>query len=410
MARRSTTRITKLVVDRLPIQTTVWDSELKGFGVRRQRTAVKSYLLRKKVGSKLRTITIGQHGSPWTADTARIEALKLLGSIVRGEDPARHRQSDLTTMAELCERYMAQHARPNKKASSAGLDQKNIDNHVIPVLGNKLVPDVSASDIEGFKLAVYSGHTAPMDQKAAAKAQGGGRTVRGGHGVANRCLTLLSKMFKLAEIWELRPKSTNPVEGVSRYRENPAERFLSPAEFKRLGQTLDQFERDGIDAPYPTAAIKLLLLTGARLSEILTLRWDQVQIENRRARLSDSKTGPKTIHLSEPALAILAKLPRLSDNPHVIVGGKPGKHLVDLQRPWQRIRNKANLADVRIHDLRHTYASLAIQSGKSLSEIGELLGHQSTTTTKRYAHFAAEHIAKAGDEIGDVLASLLEEK
>jgi integrase len=409
MPARSITRITKTVVDRLQPGDTIWDSEVKGFGIRCQHAA-RTYLLKTKVSGKARWITIGKHGSPWTAEKARVEALRLLGSIADGVDPRKVELADQITVADLCERYMAQHAIPTKKPSSAALDRKNIDNHVIPLLGQKLAREVSSTEIEGFKDAVKTGKTAPKDRKAKSQSQGGGLTVRGGPGVCNRCLTLLSKMFKLAEIWGIRPKASNPVEGVSRYRETPKERFLSVNEIGQLGEILDEFDRHGIDSPYPTAAIRLLMLTGARLSEIIKLRWDQVHVDRGLIRLSDSKTGAKTIYLPSQAIAILTSLPQLSDNPYVIIGGKAGKHLVDLQRPWQRIRVKANLADVRIHDLRHTFASLAAQGGKSLSEIGELLGHRSTETTKRYAHFTESHIANASNEVGAMVASALRSK
>lgn len=406
MPARSNIRITKSTVDQLKPGDSIWDSEVKGFGIRCQ-LAAKTYLLKTKVGSKVRWITIGRHGSPWTAEKARLEALKLLGRIADGIDPQKDEMAGQFTMADLCERYMAQHAIPTKKPSSASLDQKNIDNHVLPLLGQKLVREVSSTDIEGLKVAIRNGETAPKDRKAKSRSQGGGLTVKGGPGVSNRCLTLLSKMFKLAETWEMRPKASNPVEGISRYREQPKERFLSPPEIGRLGDTLDEFDREGVDSPYPTAAIRLLLLTGARLSEILTLRWDAVHLERGTIRLLDSKTGAKTIYLPSQAVAILTDLPRLSDNPHVIIGGKSGNHLVDLQRPWQRIRAKAKLSDVRIHDLRHTFASVAAQGGKSLSEIGALLGHRSTETTKRYAHFTENHIADASNEVGSMMASAL---
>lgn len=406
MGKRSSVRITKTVVDRLGPGRVVWDAQVKGFGVRCQAKG-KSYILKTTVQRRQRMLTIGLHGSPWTPESARIEAKKLLGEIVQGKDPTEAKNRERVRVKELCNRYLEQYATPKKKPSSTRLDRKNIENHVIPLLGQRFVDDLKPTDMEVFKSAVWSGKTAPTDKKAKQKAQSGGRVVSGGPGVSNRCLTLLSTMFNLAELWGLRPKASNPVKGIARYGETPKERFLSEEEFQKLGAVLDQFERDEAESIYAVAAIRLLIQTGARLSEILTLRWEHVQFDRRRLRLIDSKTGPKNVELTEAAIALLESLPRIEGNPFVIVGRRHGQHLIDLQRPWQRIRSAAGLSDVRIHDLRHSFASMAIRNGISINVIGKLLGHRSSETTRRYAHLEDSYIALENDKIGALLTAAM---
>jgi integrase len=228
---------------------------------------------------------------------------------------------------------------------------------------------------------------------------------------------LLSKAMNLAEVWGWRPDGSNPIRHVRKFAEKRRERFLSPAELGRLGEVLRQGERDGFLALPPRegvrdeetrvpiarpviGAIRLLVLTGARKSEILGLRWAWIDMTAGRANLPDSKTGSKVLILPPGALAELARLPRLPDNPHVIVGGKPGAALVNLKDPWAVIRECAGLEDVRIHDLRHSFASVGAANGASLPILGALLGHSQPSTTARYAHLADDPLQAAAAEIG----------
>ena len=174
---------------------------------------------------------------------------------------------------------------------------------------------------------------------------------------ANRCLEIISKMFNLAEMWGLRPDGSNPRKHIKKYPEEKRERFLSPAELKRVGEVLREMEQEGIELPSSIAAVRLLILTGCRLGEIMTLKWEYVDIPGKALRLPDSKTGAKVVHLGQPAVEVLEKIERVEGNPWVIVGTKPGARLTDLQPFWQRVRARAGLKDVRIHDLRHTFAS-----------------------------------------------------
>ena len=226
-------------------------------------------------------------------------------------------------------------------------------------------------------------------------------------GAANRTLALLSKMFNLAEKWGLRPDGSNPCRHIEKYPERRIDRFLSNAELADLGKVLAEDEYGRTELPSSIAAIRLLLFTGCRLSEILTLRWEHVDFENQYLRLPESKTGPKLVYLSPPALDLLSDLKREDDNPFVILGRKPGTHQVNLRKPWGRIRKKAGLEDVRIHDLRHSFASMAVAGGLSLPVIGALLGHSQPATTARYAHLADDPLRQAANIAGGRIAAAM---
>ena len=384
-------RITKRAVDSLsaPVsgETTLWDDALAGFGVRVRPGGAKTYLLMYRAGagrsSPLRKMTIGKHGSPWTPDTARTEAKRLLGLVAGGADPAavKSKQREAETIADLAARFLAEHLKTKRKERTVAEYQRLLDRLILPAIGMKKVADVTRADIARL-------HHACRDTPYQ----------------ANRVLAVLSKMFNLAEMWGIRPDGSNPCRHVERNPERGRERMLSAAELARLGDALAAY--DG--SPYVPAAIKLLLFTGARLSEILGLQWNYIDIERGEARLPDSKTGAKTVHLPPPALAVLATLDRVEGNPHVILGQKPGTALVNLEKPWRAIRKAAGLPNVRLHDLRHAFASIGAAGGDSLLVIGKLLGHSQVATTERYAHFALDPIRAAAASIAGRIASALE--
>ena len=216
---------------------------------------------------------------------------------------------------------------------------------------------------------------------------------------ANRTIQVLSRIFTLAEVWGLRPDGSNPCRHVKRFREEKRERFLSDAEYGRLGAALKQSEEEELEPSSAIAAIRLLMLTGCRKSEILTLQWRYVDLEAGELRLPDSKTGAKVVHLGDPAMSVLRGIPRNDDNPWVIAGPRTGKPMSDLDYYWQRIRDRAELEGVRIHDLRHSYASGGLLVGEGLPMIGKLLGHNHVHTTARYAHLANDPLKSAANRI-----------
>jgi integrase len=382
-------KITKRSVDALlpaadGAETVLWDSELKGFGIRVQRGRVKSYVLHYRAGTGrgalLRKLTIGRHGSPWTAERARKEAKMLLGMIEDGADPAADKMArrEAPTVTELAERFLTEHAEAKRKHSTAGEYKRLLDKLILPALGKRKVADVTRADVSKLH---HANRVAPYQ--------------------ANRVLAVLSKMFNLAERWGLRPDGSNPCRHVEKFPERKRERMLSPSELARLGDALAIY--DG--SSYVVAAVKLLVFTGARLGEVLGLRWEWIDFERCEVRLPDSKTGAKTLHLPPPALAVLAELPRLDGNPNVIAGVKSGAALVNLEKPWRAIRGAAGLDDVRLHDLRHAFASVAASSGMGLPIIGRILGHSQPATTARYAHLASDPVKAAATTVANKIAA-----
>jgi integrase len=430
MPKRSEIAITKTKIDNLAQGACLWDSQLVGFGVKANANT-KSYKLKYRFKGRQRMMHIGVHGSPYTVEMARKAAMAALVKLEAGVDPAAEKKLVGETVAQLCDEYILNHATAHKKPSSTKGDAANIKNHLKPLLGDRLIKDIAPNDIEKFMADVQQGKTAPKDPKAVQKAQKGGKAVTGGKGVANRCLSLLSKMFNLAERWGYRSNNTNPVRGATKYKENPKERYLTSVELQRLWQYLDQMERDGIHfdsyedgkstgaqteatkshyAMYSVACIRLLILTGARLNEIMSLKWDMVDLTGSVLNLPDSKTGKKTIQLSDTAIEVLKALPKVKDNPYVIVGGKSGKHLKNLRKPWIAICKATNLGGVRIHDLRHSFASFAAAQGQPLLVIGKLLGHKNPATTQRYVHLTDNLLKTANQAISEEIGLIVGKK
>ena len=222
---------------------------------------------------------------------------------------------------------------------------------------------------------------------------------------ANRAVKILSHMYRLAEGWGLAPEDTNPCRSVEKYPERSRERFLTDAEFDRLGRALDEAVGSGAVSPLAAAAIRLLMLTGCRKNEILALRWTDVDPEAGELRLADAKSGPRTVLLPPPAVGLLKALPRRNDNPWVFPGGsRDGRLKGGLDLAWHIVRASADLEDVRLHDLRHSFASRALALGETLPVIGKLLGHHDIETTARYAHLAQDSVHEAAERIADSIA------
>jgi integrase len=362
-----------------------WDGAVKGFGARCQREG-KFYVLKARVGGRQRWFTIGRHGSPWTPEKARAEAKRILGEVAAGKDPAseRDRKKLEGTVDALAAAFLKEHVEAKRKPRTIQTYRDLLRLHALPRIGGRLVNHVQRADIARL-------HHSMKDTPV----------------TANRVLAVLKTLFAWAEKHGYRAEGANPCRHVERYREHRRERFLSEAELARLAAVLAEAEKDGTESPYTLAAIRLLIFTGGRLREILNLRWEHVDLQRALLLLPDSKTGQKAIYLNAPALDVLAKLPRLAGNPHVIVGEREGAALVNLEKPWRRIRAKAGLDGVRLHDLRHSFASVAASGGMSLPMIGKLLGHTQAATTERYAHLAADPVRAANEAIGARLAAVM---
>jgi integrase len=381
-------KITKRTVDALQ-SGVVWDGEIKGFGVRRRASGANYYILKMRVGGRQRWITIGRHGSPWTPDTARREARRLLGLKAAGQDPAmdRDRQKGAASIAELGTRFVREYVAQHCKPRTAEEYQRAIEQYITPVLGRYRIADLTRADVAAL-------HHRCRDHPYQ----------------ANRLIAVLSKMMNLAEEWGLRTDGINPCRHVKKFKEVKRERYLTMEELRRLGKVLADAQADQSESPFVLAAIGLLILTGARLMEILTLQWQHVDLQHGLLRLPDSKTGAKPIYLNDAAVHLLRNMPRLQGSSYVIPGNKPGARLINLQKPWRRIRAKADLNDVRIHDLRHNFGSVAAGSGMSLPMIGKLLGHTQASTTQRYAHLATDPVRAAANLIGTEISVAMSSK
>jgi integrase len=370
----------------------VWDDRVAGFGVKVTPGGQRIYLLKCRIRRKPRWLTLGKHGEI-TTEEARRKALTQRGLIADGKDPAAERdaQGESPTMDEFADRYLEEWAMPHKKPRSAEEDRRNLKLHVRPEMGHLRAGEVNRQDV--LKLH---------------------HRMRETPGAANRVIALLSKMFQKAEEWGLRPEGSNPARRIELFEERKRDRFLNGEELKRLSRTLQEAERE--ENPSAIAIIRLLVLTGCRLSEILTLQWPFLDFEQSVARLPDSKTGAKVVRLGAPALTLLAELPR-HNSPFIFprtVNPSPNRkrrigpgHFVGIQRVWQRIRKDAGLNGVRIHDLRHTYGAWSVQGGVSLYLTGGLLGHTQPATTQRYAHLSDDPLQAAADRVSSAIASAM---
>ncbi|MEQ8735662.1 MAG: site-specific integrase [Rhodospirillaceae bacterium] len=364
----------------------LWDNEIRGFGVRVRPTGRKAYIYKyRTLSGRQRKLTIGTHGD-LTADEARHLARKAAAYVAEGGDPAADKADTrkAETVSELCDLYLEDHARPHKKPASVYNDSKMIDKYVKPKLGRSAVVSVENTDIRRI-------HQSISDKPY----------------VANRVLALLSKMFNLAEEWGIKPLRTNPCYGVRKFKEAKRQRYLTSEELSRLGTALSETQIHTIDEQSSVDAIRLLLLTGCRKSEILTLQWEWVDFESACLRLPDSKTGAKTVPLGAPALRLLQAIYERRVSNFVIPGRHGRNHLINLRLPWLAVCKRADIQGVRLHDLRHTYASFAAGANLSLHVIGTLLGHTQTQTTQRYAHLAKGPAQLAADTIANGLEAAL---
>ncbi len=416
-------RITKRLVDAIEPSARdifVWDADVRGFGVKVTSSGKKVYVVQYRLpglgrSGTAKRIVIGNHGL-LTPEEARKRARQELGDVARGVDPAieRAKKKAAVTMKNLGGAFLADIEARRKKSTTTEY-RRLWKKHVLPGLGSKQVLSVTAIDVRRLH-----------------------RSMRETPFVANRVAAMLGTFFSFAAKEGALPKAENPAHEVEFYPEPPRERFLTSDEFRRLGEALSVAERfglppapkhrrkpkdsknrkhvpKGVDKPIPAnpfgvAAIRLLALTGCRENEVLSLRWDAVDLERGYLRLADTKTGRNARPLGASAAAIIEALPRLDGSPFVFPGAKDGAHLKEIKRLWYAVRYAAKLDDVRLHDLRHSYASVPAAAGESMLVLRSLLGHKRVATTERYAHLGDDPVKSAADRTSSAIAKLLSAK
>ena len=270
------------------------------------------------------------------------------------------------------------HVRVSCAIATVKLYRGVIDNHILPALGERTLGTIQRADIVQLH---YHLHETPA--------------------VANRTVDLFAQMFRMAEQWGLVSNVANPCRGVRKYRQHAHERFLTRDEFRRLGNVLTQGDADGSLAKAAVAALRVLILTGCRRNEVLTLRWDDVDFAARELRLRHTKTGPRMVALTSPVESVLNGIARVPGNPWVFVGERPGRRRKTLKSAWKEVKRRAGLHGVRLHDLRHSYASRALALGEGLAMIGKLLNHVELQTTARYSHVMQDAEKDAAARVGD---------
>jgi integrase len=411
-AHTGSVRLTKRIIDGAKPQACryeLWDPDLKGFGLRVEPSGAKSFIVRYRAGgggraAPKRFVSLGRYGA-LTPDEARKQARAVLAAAAGGSDPAgdRAKHRSAPTLAELATAFMEEHVNKKRKAKTAENYQHVISRYLIPELGRRKAQDISPSDLARL-------HGRLSDRPS----------------MANRVIAVASSMFSWGPTFGFVPRGFNPAADLEKYQEDPRERFLRTAELERLGAALRLAESEGLPwnvneqkaskhlpkgirrtvlGPHVVAAVRLLLFTGCRLREILHLRWEEVDLERGMLHLPDSKSGKKSVILNASALTILDTLPRSGE--FVIAGEVPDRPRSDLNKPWNAIRRAAGLDGLRIHDLRHSFASVGAGGGLGLPIVGKLLGHRNAATTERYAHLDADPLRQASERIAKRIEAAL---
>lgn len=393
-------RLTKTYVEGLkaidkPI--IAWDQgsgNVSGFCVQIYPSGKKTYyyVYRTKGDRKKKRITLGTHGQI-TCEKAREDAQRYAGDVAHRVDPVEQEKQKAEQKKEADPKdvlfkdflpiFIEKHCKVYYKSKTLEIDAYRLKNHILPFFGDKKLRSITRQDILAFKEHLTNHHV-----------------------TYNRCISFLSSAFNKAILWDYLPKGINPCYGINKYKENKKERFLDKSELEKLTSLLNMQEEFGIDSSYVLGAIKMLIYTGCRKSEVLTLKWADVQLDQNCIHLKDSKTGEKIVPLNSLSKAVLENMERKSDNPYVFCGKKPRTHLTDVKKRWFKIRKMLGIEDVRMHDLRHTFASMAIKSGLGLYQVSKLLGHSNVQTTMRYAHIEKEELVKSAKAVEAVFANV----
>ena len=365
----------------------LFDKEFTGLGLVVQPSGRISFFFQYwtpggRAGNKKR-VTLGAWPN-MTPELAKLEAKKIAAMVVQGKDPAADAREvrKAKSVAEVLEIFFTAHVEAKRKPRTQSDYRYILDRYLVPKLGRIKVKDVTRRNIEQMHLAMRE---MPIS--------------------ANRTLAVASKFFNWCEQRGFREDNTNPCRHVERYPERKRERFLSADELFRLGEALAELEDSGAITGQMASVFRLLVFTGARKEEVLTLRWDALDLERGLARLADSKTGAKTIHLPAPAVEVLRALPQGDD--YVFPSNGRRGHLTWPYKAWARVLERAQIDNLRLHDLRHSFASVAASSGHSLPMVGAMLGHTQPATTQRYAHLAQNPVHQAAEDTAARIAAAM---
>ncbi len=391
----------------------IWDSELKGFGIAISALGLKTYVVKYRVGkgrgASVRRVTICDIGK-LTPDEARAEAKNYISNGILGVDLAASRKSQQlsVTVNDLADVFITHHVNKKKKQTTIASYTANVNKHIRSGLGRTRIDELTRSQISNWHFQLNETPYA-----------------------ANTALTILRVMFSFGHKHGIIPEHINPAKSIAKNIEETRERYLIKDELLALGNTLRLAETEGLPwkvndnkknkhraktnnttkiDPYALAALRLLIFTGARMREILHLKWDYIDFERGIILLPDSKTGKKTIILNAPAMALLSSIDRIDGCHYVIYSGNKEKPKSGLKKPWSSIIRNAKLDGVRIHDLRHTFASYGAGAGLGLPIVGKLLGHSQSSTTERYAHLDNDPLRRGTNIIGNEIASAMGEK
>ncbi|MFG1221695.1 tyrosine-type recombinase/integrase [Xanthobacter wiegelii] len=402
-------KLTKRVVDATaPTDKDVflWDDDVKGFGLKVTPSGGKSYVLQyRTLEGRSRRYRIGRHGSPWTVDGAREKAKELLHGIAHGSDPLAERVAARTavTVSDLADLYLSEGpaSRPNKKARSWETDRALLKAHVRPLLGTRTVKSLTRTDIGRFQMDVAEGKSARQTD-----AKRGGKRVVGGKGIAARATATLKAMLSFAA--ERGIIGESPAIGVRLLKQEKVERFLSEKEVAQLADAITSLEDSAKLPPAYAGIFRMLMLTGCRLGEIEGLRWDWIDAERGMIRFPDSKTGAKVTPLPSPAADVLALFPRREGDPFVFPAtrGAWGR-ISGIPKAWREVRTAAKMPELRLHDLRHSFASFAVADGASLYLVGKVLGHKQASTTEIYAHLRDDPLKAVADAASQKIAAAM---
>lgn len=405
------TKLTKRAVDAAQCPATgeerLWDSDLSGFCLRLYASGRKVYALKYRIKGRQRWLTFGEHGNPWTPDAAREEAAKALLRVEKGDDPAEEKRAkDDLTVGALIDLYLVEgrKSKPGKRELSWKQDASNLNRHVRPLIGKRLASGLTKGDMARMVSAITAGET-KTDVKTKAR---GRAIVKGGEGTAARSFSTARAMFSWA-IEEGLMTGPNPCGGVKLASRPSVERFLTDGQALALLEAIGALEAEAQLSEKHGAIFRLLLLTGARRREIAGLRWSEVDFERSRLDLPPDRTktgkdsGNRRIALNSPALEILRGLHAKRGRDAYVFPAKRGEsgHTTAEGKLWrEKVLPRAGLAGVRLHDLRHSFASFALADGASLAMIGKALGHANSRTTERYAHLTDDPIKAMAERMG----------